>query len=134
MMHTEKLIKQALLACVPIVLVINKVDRLVLELKLPPQDAYYKLVHTIEEVNKIIAANTPATSGEREREREQCHQLPTLLPDVYSIFDIPYSMILCPYACLLCTLYVFCFACFHSCLLSCIFSFLLTFLHSFFLA
>lgn len=63
MMHTEKLIKQALLARVPICLVINKVDRLVLELKLPPADAYYKLVHTIEEVNKIIAANTPATSG-----------------------------------------------------------------------
>jgi translation elongation factor EF-G len=63
MMHTEKLIKQALLARVSICLVINKVDRLVLELKLPPQDAYYKLVHTIEEVNKIIAANTPATSG-----------------------------------------------------------------------
>lgn len=63
MMHTEKLIKQALLARVPICLVVNKVDRLILELKLPPQDAYYKLVHTIEEVNKIIAANTPVTSG-----------------------------------------------------------------------
>lgn len=33
-------------------------DRLVLELKLPPQDAYYKLVHTIEEVNGIIAGHT----------------------------------------------------------------------------
>ena len=62
-MHTEKLIKQALLAQTPICLVINKVDRLVLELKLPPQDAYYKLVHTIEEVNRIISANTPLTSG-----------------------------------------------------------------------
>jgi U5 small nuclear ribonucleoprotein component len=35
-------------------LVINKVDRLILELKLPPADAYYKLRHTIEEVNTII--------------------------------------------------------------------------------
>ena len=33
-------------------------DRLVLELKLPPQDAYFKLLHTLEEVNNIIAANT----------------------------------------------------------------------------
>jgi U5 small nuclear ribonucleoprotein component len=64
MMHTEKIIKQALLARVSISLVINKIDRLVLELKLPPQDAYYKLVHTIEEVNKVIAANTPADAGE----------------------------------------------------------------------
>ena len=66
MMHTEKLIKQALMARTPICLVVNKVDRLILELKLPPQDAYYKLVHTIEEVNKIIAENTPAVSGREE--------------------------------------------------------------------
>ena len=31
-------------------LVIQKLDRLVLELKLPPQDAYHKLRHTIDEV------------------------------------------------------------------------------------
>ena len=35
--------------------VINKMDRLILELKLPPTDAYYKLMHTIEEANKIIS-------------------------------------------------------------------------------
>ncbi len=32
-------------------------DRLILELKLPPSDAYFKLRHTIEEVNALIAAN-----------------------------------------------------------------------------
>ena len=37
------------------VLVINKIDRLVLELKLPPSDAYHKLRHTIEEVSRSIA-------------------------------------------------------------------------------
>lgn len=46
-------------ACVqenlPMVLVINKIDRLVLELKLPPSDAYHKLRHTIEEVSRSIA-------------------------------------------------------------------------------
>ena len=36
------------------VIFINKIDRLVLELKLPPADAYLKLKHTIEEVNTII--------------------------------------------------------------------------------
>ncbi|CAG8593374.1 16314_t:CDS:10 [Rhizophagus irregularis] len=40
-------------------LVVNKVDRLILELKLPPSDAYYKLRHTIEEVNTIISQCAP---------------------------------------------------------------------------
>lgn len=31
-----------------------------LELKLPPQDAYYKLLHILEEVNNIISAQRPA--------------------------------------------------------------------------
>lgn len=39
---------------------INKIDRLILELKLPPQDAYYKLTHTIEEVNGIISMHGSA--------------------------------------------------------------------------
>merc|ERR1712013_837452 len=33
----------------------NKIDRLVLELKLPPQDAYYKLRHIVEEVNGLLS-------------------------------------------------------------------------------
>lgn len=36
-------------------LVVNKVDRLILELRLPPQDAYFKLKQTIEEVNTCIS-------------------------------------------------------------------------------
>lgn len=38
-------------------------DRLILELKLPPQDAYFKLLHTIEEVNGLIAVYTPTPSS-----------------------------------------------------------------------
>lgn len=38
--------------------VINKVDRLILELKLPPSDAYFKLLHTIEEVNSIVVSHS----------------------------------------------------------------------------
>ena len=37
-----------------ILLVLNKLDRLVLELKLPPNDAYYKIKHTLDEVNMQI--------------------------------------------------------------------------------
>ena len=40
----------------PLCLIITKVDRLILELKLPPADAYYKLRHTIDEVNTLIRA------------------------------------------------------------------------------
>lgn len=57
MSQTEKLIKHALQERLSIVLFINKLDRLILELKLPPEDAYLKLVHTIKEVNMIIQAS-----------------------------------------------------------------------------
>ena len=39
---------------IKITLVVNKVDRLILELRLPPADAYYKIKHTIEEINTFI--------------------------------------------------------------------------------
>ncbi|EDQ85001.1 uncharacterized protein MONBRDRAFT_39046 [Monosiga brevicollis MX1] len=54
MLNTHRVIKQAALARVPITLIINKVDRLILELKLPPADAYHKLKHTLDEVNSIV--------------------------------------------------------------------------------
>ena len=34
--------------------VINKIDRLVLELKLPPNDAYHKIKHILDELNMVI--------------------------------------------------------------------------------
>lgn len=56
MCNTEKIIRHAIAEGQHIVLVINKMDRLILELKIPPADAYFKLRHTIEEVNTIIAS------------------------------------------------------------------------------
>ncbi|KAH8072751.1 GTPase [Aureococcus anophagefferens] len=55
MASTERLIKHAIEARVGLTLVINKVDRLILELKLPPTDAYFKLVHTVDDVNACVA-------------------------------------------------------------------------------
>ena len=52
--NTLSLIKQALEEKLQIILVINKIDRLILELKLPPSDAYLKLKRTIEEVNYMV--------------------------------------------------------------------------------
>ena len=35
-------------------IVLNKLDKLVLELKLPPSDAYYKIKHTLDDINSVI--------------------------------------------------------------------------------
>ncbi|RUS18498.1 hypothetical protein BC937DRAFT_88698 [Endogone sp. FLAS-F59071] len=55
MANTEQIIRHAIREKLALTLVVNKVDRLILELKLPPTDAYFKLKHTIEEVNTIIS-------------------------------------------------------------------------------
>lgn len=62
MANTETVIRHAISEQIPLVLVVNKVDRLILELKLPPADAYFKLKHTIEEVNSIISQVDPSST------------------------------------------------------------------------
>ncbi|KAI9695648.1 MAG: hypothetical protein M1820_008495 [Bogoriella megaspora] len=64
--NTEQIIKHAVLEDIPLTLVVNKVDRLILELKLPPADAYFKLKHVVEEVNTVIE-NTVPGQGHRKR-------------------------------------------------------------------
>ena len=64
--NTEQVIKHAVLEDIPLTLVINKMDRLILELKLPPNDAYFKLKHVVEEVNTIIENVLPG-QGEKRR-------------------------------------------------------------------
>lgn len=62
MVNTERAIRHAIQDRLPIVVVINKVDRLITELKLPPRDAYHKLRHTIEVINNHITA-VSSTAG-----------------------------------------------------------------------
>ncbi|RKP37980.1 116 kda U5 small nuclear ribonucleo protein-like protein component [Dimargaris cristalligena] len=57
MVNTERIIQFALQEQLPLTLVINKVDRLIVELKLPPTDAYHKLKHTIVRVNALLRAH-----------------------------------------------------------------------------
>ena len=68
MLNTKRMIRHAVAEKVAIALCISKVDRLVHELKLPPADAYHKLVHTIESVNEVISScgvqNAPVLSPE----------------------------------------------------------------------
>ncbi|TVY52752.1 116 kDa U5 small nuclear ribonucleoprotein component [Lachnellula cervina] len=64
--NTEQIIKHAVLEGLPLTLVVNKMDRLILELKLPPSDAYFKLKHVVEEVNTVIESVLPG-QGEKRR-------------------------------------------------------------------
>ena len=58
MVNTERVIRYALQEGVKITLVVNKIDRLILELRIKPADAYYKIKHTIEEVNTFIRSDS----------------------------------------------------------------------------
>ncbi|KAJ9113090.1 hypothetical protein QFC20_001977 [Naganishia adeliensis] len=69
MSNTEAIIKHALQEGLPMVLVINKMDRLILELRLPPSEAFFKIKHTIEEVNSVIASINPDESLRLSPER-----------------------------------------------------------------
>lgn len=68
MVNTERIIKYIVQENQSICVVINKIDRLVLEMKIPPSDAYQKLKHTLEEVNGIQASHTTHLSPE-DREK-----------------------------------------------------------------
>lgn len=63
MVNTERAIRHAIQERLPIVLVINKVDRLITELKLPPTDAYFKLRHTLESINDLISSSSTTAGG-----------------------------------------------------------------------
>lgn len=51
--ETEVLLRAALALHRPVLLVLSKMERLWLELRLPPTDAYHKLKHTIDRLNTI---------------------------------------------------------------------------------
>ncbi|KAH8701153.1 putative U5 snRNP component Snu114 [Talaromyces proteolyticus] len=69
--NTEQIIKYAVLEDLALVLVVNKMDRLILELKLPPNDAYFKLKHVIEEVNSKIESVIPGRGESRRLSPEK---------------------------------------------------------------
>jgi len=58
MLNTERLIQHAIQERLAITLCINKIDRLIVELKLPPTDAYYKLRHIIDEVSPLFPSDS----------------------------------------------------------------------------
>ena len=54
MMHTEMVIRQIVTEGLPLVVVLSKMDRLIVELKLPPRDAFYKLQNLLDELNELV--------------------------------------------------------------------------------
>ncbi|WVQ96846.1 hypothetical protein IAU59_003953 [Kwoniella sp. CBS 9459] len=69
-MHgTEAVIRHAMQEKLKLTLVVNKMDRLIMELRLPPSEAFFKIKHTIEEVNSIIASIDPDDSYRLSPER-----------------------------------------------------------------
>uniref|UniRef100_A0A914E5E5 Tr-type G domain-containing protein n=1 Tax=Acrobeloides nanus TaxID=290746 RepID=A0A914E5E5_9BILA len=64
MMNTERLLKHAIQERLPITLCLNKIDRLILELKLPPTDAYLKLRYTLDQVNNLLQNFSEGSFGD----------------------------------------------------------------------
>ncbi|MDI1488194.1 MAG: hypothetical protein OHK93_007468 [Ramalina farinacea] len=86
--NTEHIIKYAVLEDLPITLIVNKMDRLILELKLPPTDAYFKLKHVIEEVNTVIE-NTIPGQGEKRRLSPEKGNVAFACSSMQWIFTLP---------------------------------------------
>lgn len=63
--YVERLITECVKSKVKFVVVLNKLDRLVLELKLPPSDAYYKIKNTLDDINSCIKKLEPIHSGKQ---------------------------------------------------------------------
>jgi U5 small nuclear ribonucleoprotein component len=61
MLQSRKLLMQIAAECANygVVLVLNKVDRLITELKLPPNDAYHKIQLIVSEANAVLNAINP---------------------------------------------------------------------------
>jgi translation elongation factor EF-G len=53
-MELEVQLEYAIRSASPMVLIINKFDRFITELRLPPEDVYHKLLQLIENINSII--------------------------------------------------------------------------------
>eukprot|EP00933_Yihiella_yeosuensis_P039215 TRINITY_DN3315_c0_g2_i1.p1 TRINITY_DN3315_c0_g2~~TRINITY_DN3315_c0_g2_i1.p1 ORF type:complete len:983 (-),score=238.98 TRINITY_DN3315_c0_g2_i1:118-3066(-) len=64
--HVERMVKHALQDKLDVVLVINGMDRLIVELKLPPADAYHKLRFCIEDINETMEKIYDSCSTEVE--------------------------------------------------------------------
>jgi elongation factor 2 len=66
--QTETVLRQALSERIKPVLFVNKVDRMMLELKVPPEEAYQAFCTTIQDIDVVIATYADAAMGELQVE------------------------------------------------------------------
>ena len=64
--QTEKIIKMAIKENLDMILVINKIDRLVVELKIPPDDGYFKIKNIIDDFNRVVCENQYFNSEKKQ--------------------------------------------------------------------
>ncbi|KAJ2917822.1 hypothetical protein MD484_g2581, partial [Candolleomyces efflorescens] len=101
MVGAEMILRHAIQEGVKITLVVNKIDRLILELRIKPTDAYYKIRHTIEEINTFISGIDPDPELRLSPERgnvafastDMCycftlHSFATMYASSYGAFDV----------------------------------------------
>jgi len=69
MIHTEMVIRQVISEGIPLTLVLSKMDRLIVELKLPPRDAYYKLLNLLDSINDLVGQVSKGTYPKLSPER-----------------------------------------------------------------
>ena len=55
-LHDELLLKQVIQYGLPLTVCLNKMDRLIVDLKLSLEDSYYKIRHLLEELNLFVTA------------------------------------------------------------------------------
>lgn len=63
MAGTQRLLRYAVMSRMPFVVCINKMDRLIMELNIPPADAYQKLKHTLEDINMLLGTLAQSTGN-----------------------------------------------------------------------
>eukprot|EP01100_Stratorugosa_tubuloviscum_P009783 TRINITY_DN4118_c0_g1_i2.p1 TRINITY_DN4118_c0_g1~~TRINITY_DN4118_c0_g1_i2.p1 ORF type:complete len:981 (-),score=453.57 TRINITY_DN4118_c0_g1_i2:109-3051(-) len=61
-LNTERIVKHAIQEGLSLCLVLSKIDRLILEVKLPPNEAYLKIRHTIDELNELVSTIAPESN------------------------------------------------------------------------
>ena len=64
--HVEMLVRRIVQCGLPLILVVSRVDRLLLELKLPPEDCYCKLRRVVEEFDGMVQTISSSMGTKRK--------------------------------------------------------------------
>ena len=96
----QYLIDQVIKQRLSMIIIINKFDKLILELKLPIKDCYYKLVGIIDDINDYIKSiTTTTTTTEKKKEYKYKYKFSPDLNNVLfasSKFGIIFSLKVLP--------------------------------------